>query len=277
MGFDAIISGHSHTNVSGTTGGISVIQAECNGRRLGRLSFNFNDHALVSVTRSMYSNFTGSSTLPSTEVDPVIKAVYEEYDAQIGPIMNEVIGVFGNAQSVGKNAWANQLVFDYIVRKSSEPGWRAGPGWQNVILIQNSGGWRSVSVGGPNVPVTVGFLWTLMPFDNEIYLFELRGDHLMNILNGKTVTGSGSVSTSPVITNASGSGSTWTITSSGEQINPSKLYKVSMNDFMFTGGDNYGVEEQAVYINSDPATLILGVPLRAGMIEQMKWRMQNGG
>jgi len=277
MGFDAIISGHSHTNVSGTANGISVIQAECNGRRLGKLSLNFNGRNLVSVTRSMYSNFTGSSNLPVNEVDPIVKAIYEEYNDQIGPIMNEVIGKFGNAQSVDKNNWANQLVFDYIVRKSKEPGWIQGAGWDDVVLIQNSGGWRSVTVGGPNDNVTVGFMWTLMPFDNEIYLFELRGDHLMNLLSGKTVTGTGNVSTPPVITNAAGSGANWTITSNSQKIDATKYYKVSMNDFMFTGGDNYGVEEQARYINNDKSTLILGVPLRAGMIDQMKWRMANGG
>jgi len=277
MGFDAIISGHSHTNVNGKANNISIIQAECNGRRLGKLSLNFTGHTLTSVTSSMYSNFTGGGTLPAGQVDPIVKDIYDKYNTEIGPIMNEIIGTFGNASSVGKNNWANKLVYDYIVRKSKEPDWKQGTGWDDVVLIQNSGGWRSVSVGGPTENVTVGFLWTLMPFDNEIYLFELRGDHLMNILNGKPVTGSGSLGTPPVITNAGGSGTNWTVTSSGEKIDPAKYYKVSMNDFMFTGGDNYGVEEQARYINNDKSTLILGVPLRDGMIEQMKWRMANGG
>jgi len=273
MGFDAIISAHTHNTVSGTANGIPVIQASYNGRAVGKLSLNFNGHDLVSVTPSVISNFTNSSILPTGTVDAEIAAMIAGYDAQVAPIMNEVIGVFGNAQSIGKDAWANKLVFDYIVRKASEPGWRAGPGWQDFVLIQNSGGWRSVTLGGPNDPVTVGFMWTLMPFDNEIYLFELRGDYLMNLLRRTQVTGTGNLLSAPVITNASGSGSKWTISSSGEQIDPNKLYKVSMNDFMFTGGDNYGVEGFAVY---NPATLILGVPLRDGMIEQMKWRTLYG-
>ncbi|MDR2941081.1 MAG: 5'-nucleotidase C-terminal domain-containing protein [Treponema sp.] len=273
MGFDAIISAHTHNTVSGTVNGIPVIQASYNGRAVGKLSFNFDGHNLLSVTPNIISNFTGSSILPTGTIDAGIADMIAGYEAQVAPIMNEVIGKFGSAQSIGKDAWANKLVFDYIARKASEPGWRAGAGWQDFVLIQNSGGWRSVTLGGPNDNVTVGFMWTLMPFDNEIYLFELRGDYLMNLLKRLPVSGSGSLGSSPVITNASGSGNTWTITSSGEQINPSKLYKVSMNDFMFTGGDNYGVEGYAVY---NPATLVLGVPLRDGMIEQMRWRTQHG-
>ncbi|WP_461255763.1 bifunctional metallophosphatase/5'-nucleotidase [Treponema sp. R80B11-R83G3] len=273
MGFDAIITAHTHNTVSGTVNGVPVIQASYNGRAVGKLSLNFNGHDLVSVTPSVISNFTGSSILPTGTVDTEIADMIAGYDAQVAPIMNEVIGKFGNAQSIGKDAWANKLVFDYIVRKAGEPGWKAGPGWQDFVLIQNSGGWRSVTLGGPNDNVTVGFMWTLMPFDNEIYLFELRGDYLMNLLRRMPVTGTGSLLSAPVITNASGSGSNWTISSTGEQIDPKKLYKVSMNDFMFTGGDNYGVEDYAVY---NPDTLILGVPLRNGMIEQMKWRTAHG-
>ncbi|MCL2066461.1 MAG: 5'-nucleotidase C-terminal domain-containing protein [Treponema sp.] len=273
MGFDGIISGHSHSTVSGTANGVPVIQASYNGRALGKLSLQFDGHNLVSVTPSTISGFTNSPILPDNVVDSGIATMVAGYEELIGPIMNEVIGVFGNAQSIGKNAWANKLVFDYIVRKANEPAWKAGPGWQDFVLIQNSGGWRSVEVGGPTDNVTVGFMWTLMPFDNEIYLFKLRGDYLINLLNRMPVTGSGSLGTPPVITNASGSGSNWTIITSGETIDPTKLYKVSMNDFMFTGGDNYGVEEQAVY---SPGTLVLGVPLRDGMIDQMKYRTRWG-
>ncbi|MDR0455315.1 MAG: 5'-nucleotidase C-terminal domain-containing protein [Treponema sp.] len=267
MGFDAIISGHSHSTVSGAANGVPVIQANCNGRNLGKLSLKFNGGGLVSVTPSTISISTSGAE------DPTIAAMIAGYDALVAPIMNEVIGVFGNASSVGKNVWANQLVFDYIVRKAKEPGWKAGAGWENCVLIQNSGGWRSVTLGGATAPVTVGFMWTLMPFDNEIYLFELRGDYLMNLLRNRDALNTRNLGTPPVITNASGSGANWSITSSGEKIDPAKLYKVSMNDFMFTDGDYYGVEDLAVY---NPATLIFGVPLRDGMIEQMKWRTANG-
>jgi len=276
MGFDAIITSHTHQSVSGTVEGVPVIQANYNGRAVGRLSLKFNDHKLDSVTPNVVSGFTGGSVLPAGTVDAGIAAMIAQYDAQVAPIMNEKIGKFGNAQSIGKDAWANKLVFDYIVRKASEPGWRQGPGWQDFVLIQNSGGWRSVTPGGPDDDVTVGFMWTLMPFDNEIYLFELRGDYLMNFLRRTQVTGTGTLGSSPVITNASGSGSNWTITSSGEKIDPAKSYKVSMNDFMFSGGDNYGVEGYATYVNNDPGTLVLGVPLRDGMIEQLKYRTKNG-
>jgi len=267
MGFDAIISSHSHLSVNGKSNGVPVIQAGYNGRAIGRISLTFDGRELKNIETSVISVSTGNAA------DPAIEAMIAEYDAQVAPIMNEVIGVFGNSVNLGKNGWANKLVFDYIARKAGEPGWRAGQGWENVVLIQNSGGWRNVTMGAANDNVTVRFMWTLMPFDNEIYLFELRGDYLMNILSGKHVSGSGTLGTSPVITNAEGSGNNWIVSSTGEKIDPNKSYKVSMNDFMFTGGDNYGVASHAVY---DPNTLILGAPLRDAMIDQIKYRTQNG-
>jgi 2',3'-cyclic-nucleotide 2'-phosphodiesterase (5'-nucleotidase family) len=209
IGFDAIITAHSHQIVNTASNGVPVVQAGNNGRALAKLSLAFDDNGLVNVTPAIYQGFTGSSVLPTGTVDATVAAMVAGYDAQIAPIMNEVIGVFGNASSVGKNAWANQLVFDYIIRKASEPGWKAGSGWNDFILIQNAGGWRSVAVGGAGDSVTVKFMWTLMPFDNEIYLFELKGSDLISLLGR-------SLGSSAVLTNLTRSGSTYTISSTGE-------------------------------------------------------------
>jgi len=267
MGFDAIITGHTHQNVNGTSNGVPVIQASYNGRAIGRLRLTFSDHQLTNIEPGLIN--VSTSDLPDPEIDAMIAS----YDDKIAPIMNEVVGKFGSSVSLGKNGWANKLVFDYIVRKSAEPGWRAGPGWEDVVLIQNAGGWRNIAMGGANDDVNVRLMWTLMPFDNEIYLFLLRGDHLMNLLSGKPVTGTGTLGSSAVITNAEGSGTTWTVSSSGEKIDPTKYYKVSMNDFMFSGGDNFGVEGYAAYASN---SLILGIPLRNAMIDQLRYRAKNG-
>ena len=255
IGFDGIITGHSHTTVAGTVNGVPVVQGGFNGRQLAKLELKFDNDGLVSITPHTIAISTSNAE------DSETKAMVDRYEALIGPIMNEAIGKWSNAKAVGKNAWANRLVYDYIARKE--------PVWKDVVLIQNAGGWRSIEPGNPDDNVTVGNMWTLMPFDNEIYLFELQGNYLINLLQGRPATGAGGLGSSVVITNASGSGSNWTINSSGTTITASGTYKVSMNDFMFTGGDNYGVEDLAQNLR------IMGVPLRDGMIEQLKWRTAN--
>jgi hypothetical protein len=206
-------------------------------------------------------------------VDPEMQAIYDRYFEIAGHIFSEEVGTFGQyiANSSQMASWANQLVFDFIRRETDE---------DDYVLIQNSGGWRSVAYGRtPDEPVDYWFLNTLMPFDNEIYLFQLKGEYLINFLNARRVTGTGNLGSSPVITNAHRTGNDWFVTSSGERIDPDKLYKVSMNDFMFTGGDNYGVIAGANnppldrdYAVFEYETLILGVPLREAMARELRFR-----
>ncbi|MCL2152893.1 MAG: 5'-nucleotidase C-terminal domain-containing protein [Oscillospiraceae bacterium] len=273
---DGIVNGHSHSVSTSPTNGVPTVEAGYNGRNLGRLCLIFDNIAgTLQVTSSTYANFTTNTYLPVGTVDAEMQAIYDEYYNKAKPIFDEQVGVFGvnidNASQM--QAWANQLVYDFVARQTGE---------DDYVIIQNSGGWRSVGYGRtPEEPVDYWFLNTLMPFDNEIYLFQLKGEYLMNFLNARRVTGTGSLGSSPVITNAHRVGSDWYVTSTGEQIDPDKLYKVSMNDFMFTGGDSYGVVANEVqsppltqdYAIYDYETLIMGVPLREAMAQQLRFRM----
>ena len=272
---DGIITGHNHSVSTSATNGIPTVQAGYNGRNLGRLQLLFDNAAgTLSVTSSTFANFTNATHLPVGTVDPQMQAVYDEYYSLVKPIFDEQVGVFGEniANSGQMAAWANRLVWEFLTRQTGE---------DDYVLIQNSGGWRSVDYGrAPDEPVDYWFLNTLMPFDNEIYLFQLKGEYLINFLNGTRVTGSGSLGSSPVITNAYKSGSDWYVGATNEKIDPEKLYKVSMNDFMFTGGDSYGVVANTVqnppltrdYAVYDYDTLIMGVPLREAMADELRFR-----
>ena len=272
---DAVILGHTHSARVTTVSGIPAVEAGYNGRNIGRVRLVFEDDKLTTVTTSLLGNVTGTSVLePSTAIDDTAKAIYDEYYAQAEPIFNEQVGVFGVAIDTREEmaVWANQLVFDFVERMTGE---------DDYVLIQNNGGWRSVGYGKtPDEPVDYWFLNTLMPFDNEIYLFKLKGEYLLNFLNARRVTGTGSLGSAPVITGAYKVGSDWYTSVNNEIIDPEKIYKVSMNDFMFTGGDSYGVVANTVqnppltqdYAIYDYDTLIMGVPLREAMAQQLRFR-----
>jgi 2',3'-cyclic-nucleotide 2'-phosphodiesterase (5'-nucleotidase family) len=275
---DGIITGHVHSTSTDPTDGVPTVRAGYNGRNLGRLQLVFdNGTGGVTVTPSTYANFTNATHLPVGTVNADMQAVYDRYYKIAKPIFDKKVGIFGEsiANSSQMGLWAGQLGYDFIKRNTGDA---------DYVLLQNAGGWRSVDYGRtPEERVDYWFLNTLMPFDNEIYLFQLKGEYLVNFLNGTRVTGSGSLTSAPVITNAHKVAGDWYVTSTGEKIDPNKLYKVSMNDFMFTGGDNYGVVEGANasptldkdYAVYDYDTLIMGMPLREAMADELRYRYGN--
>jgi len=256
-GFDAIFSAHSHTIMNELVNGVPVIRTSHNGRSLARVSLDFDDGGLVGVRTNVYQDFVDDTHLLVGTVDQAVAAIVREYDALTAPFLNEVLGIFGSGISAGRHAWANQIVFDYITRTR--------PDWEDVVLIQNNGGWRDIGPQDPFSALTVRHVWTLMPFINEIYLFRLRGEYLINLLNGRTATNTGPTAGSGTV-NARNIGGNWTIVSTNRAITRDGLYQVSMNDFMFTGGDLFGVEDLVAY----PYPIVKGTQLRNAIINQVR-------
>jgi 2',3'-cyclic-nucleotide 2'-phosphodiesterase (5'-nucleotidase family) len=168
------------------------------------------------------------------------------------------------------------VVYDYIAR--NKPG-------ETFILFQNGGGWRDTSPYDKVAtdPVTVGYLYTVMPFDNEIRLFDMKGSDILYLLN-LPVGGSTPpfLVSAAIVTGAFNDSGTWKLGSSaspGATIDAETWYKVSCNDFMLTGGDNFPFPGTTVqgHLSESRGTVDVmgGVALRNAMIEQLKWREAN--
>jgi len=257
LGFDAIFSAHSHTIMNTPINGVPVVRTSHNGRSLARVSLDFGSEGLTGVRTHIYQDFVDGH-LPANVVDQNVAAIVTQYDRMTAPFLDVILGQFGSGIYHGRHPWANQLVFDYVTR--------VRPDWEDVVLIQNNGGWRDIGHQEPNSFLTVRHVWTLMPFINEIYLFRLRGQYLIHLLNGRNATNTDNAAPSGTVNAARNADGNWTVASTGQVITPSGLYKVSMNDFMFTGGDLFGVEE----LVDDPYPIVLGTTLRDAILAQVR-------
>jgi 2',3'-cyclic-nucleotide 2'-phosphodiesterase (5'-nucleotidase family) len=291
--FDAIITGHSHTTVAGTVNGVPLVQGYYNGRGLARLNIQYkvtNGAATKTIQPIAYTqsnmNFSDilpgatSLTLSGAYADPSITGVVNEdvkgiiagYSAQVGPMFDEVVGKYGVniADRDEQAAWANQVVYDYIERNT--------PADDHYILFQNYGGWRNTNnLYSATDDVTLGYLYTLMPFDNEIVLLEMKGSDILYMLGTPTPA----LVSAAVVTGAFNDGGTWKLGSAaspGAAIDNDTVYKVSCNDFMVTGGDSYPFPGTNIGGHASevigPASY-MGVPLRDAMVDQLKWRVAN--
>lgn len=96
------------------------------------------------------------------------------------------------------------------------------------VSLTNRGGFRASIPPGE---ITFGDIVNALPFNNVIVDVELRGDELLRVLaRGNAAVGGARL----------GIGE-WILESSGEPIERDGVYHVLVNDFMYAGGDNYGL------------------------------------
>jgi 2',3'-cyclic-nucleotide 2'-phosphodiesterase (5'-nucleotidase family) len=289
-GFDAIIGGHQHTLISGTVNDVPIVVGAYNGRGLARLNIKYvrDDPAGTVITPNAWGrndvngslNYDGTNNtaatgniLTATTVNNYIKNVIGYYNNTIGPVFDEVVGTFGVAIADydEMSQWGTDLVHEYIERYTND----------KYIFITNNGGWRNISYPQTATDnVTMRILYTLMPFDNEIAIFNMKGSDILYLL-GLTV-GPNNTTTPPnliskaVVAGAFEDGGTWKL-ASGEAIDANEWYKVSTPDFTLTGGDNFpfpGTTVQGHTAEKQGETAFLGA-VRTGMVEQLKWRAAN--
>ena len=285
-GFDAIIGGHQHQLIKGIVNNTPIVVGNYNGRGLTRLHIQYSSTpGSTVITPYVYGqndvnggpNYNGTGTpggngslLSTNVVNNYIKGVIASYNEKVGPMFSEVVGKYGVAITSRNEqaAWANQVVFDYIARTTSST---------NFILFSNAGGWRDTSPYNrqPTDDVTVGYLYAVMPFDNEIRLFSMNGQKILDILSmtvAPAPTPSTNLVSAAVVTGANGTwitGSTTnTATDAVGTIDPAATYKVSCSDFLITNGDNFPFQGNII----GDVDFLGGVALRTAMIEQLKWR-----
>ncbi len=231
-GLDGVITGHSHTTVAGYANDIPVVQAGKQGRGLAALTITTtSDGTLVDVVPS----FTDYTKIKDTVVpDPVAAAAYEVYNTELSPFLDEVIGV-----AAGDFPHDNLTNVSVLGRFVCEAMAKA-TGTQ--IGLQNGGGLR---VDVPAGDITVGLMYTVMPFDNTLVTMDMTGaDILKAVEHGLFLptAGYGSFSGLQITYDDQAEYGSMIISialSDGTPLDMAKTYSVVTNDFMLTGGDGY--------------------------------------
>jgi len=99
------------------------------------------------------------------------------------------------------------------------------------IAILNTGGFRAGLLAGP---ITRGGVYTVLPFDNSLLTFKLKGDALLRALaNPKAVVAGVSKGPSGGFRDAQ-----------GRDIVPTGIYSVASVEYLYFGGDGFDFEKQ---------------------------------
>lgn len=254
-GFDLIISGHTHLQVKGRVNGTPIIQSGKNGRDLGVISFTMRGSEILNIEMELLpigsmNNTTKSNTTVTQMVADYKELVGTELDVVIGQSRKEYPhDRFTNVSELGE--WVAE-----VMRQAGKA----------QIGITNGGGIR-IPIEKGNI--TVGTMYSLMPFDNTVVTLEMKGSHIKNLfehgLENKEV-GWIQYSGVNVFYNP---GKPY-----GQKVNSIQLmdgsllmmdeyYSVATNDFMVENGDNYDFTK-AINVNNT------NIPIRDVLIDNIK-------
>lgn len=259
-GIDVIVGGHSHTLLSNTAeraaGGypvwvrnpdgidVPVVQAGAYSKYLGEIDIVFDDAGQVVSARGE-PHLLDASVAP----DPKVSARLAALAAPIEELKNRVVAetaaaIDGDRGSCrGGECEMGNLVAEAMLDRVKGQG--------IGIAIQNGGGLRASIDAGP---VTMGDVLTVLPFQNTLATFRLKGADIVAALEGgvsQVEDGKGrfpqvaglrftwSRAAAPnggrVKSVEVRDGGAWT------PIDPGKIYGVVTNNFMRGGGDGYKV------------------------------------
>ncbi|MBC2772272.1 5'-nucleotidase C-terminal domain-containing protein [Rhizobium sp. AQ_MP] len=258
-GIDVIVGGHSHTLLSNTDEkaagpyptmvknpagkDVPIVQAYAYSKYLGDLTVVFDDAGVV-------KSATGEPKILDASVTPDAGFVAKvaELAGPIEELKQKEIGATAEAVEGSREVCRTtecsmgNLVADAMVDRLSDQG--------ITIAIQNGGGLRASIDAGT---VTMGEVLTVLPFQNTLASFQLKGSDIVAALeNGVSQVEEGAGRFPQVsglkytadLNKPAGSRITSVEVEEGESfvaIDPNKVYGVATNNYMRSGGDGYKV------------------------------------
>jgi 5'-nucleotidase len=266
-----IISGHTHAEYrcTITSGGVTrlITSAASFGRVLSDVALTVDDRngtltdasaQNVIVENALNAPGPGVTRVPDTsKEDPQVQAVVSQYVSAAAPLSNRVIGsIQGDLTRTGSPRGESTLG-DVIADAQFAATQPANLGGAQLAFM-NPGGIRAdllaSQISGGEAPgqVTYGEAFTVQPFGNSLVTKTMTGDMIRRLLQqqfsgcgGQIASKTLQVSSSfryeqdPAATTCEGRIGRMFV--NGTEVAPGDSFRVTMNNFLATGGDGFTV------------------------------------
>lgn len=258
------------TGLANATGRrVPVTSASSFGRVLSDIDVTI-DPTTRDITAVQATNRLVDRTDTTVTPDSAIQAIVKAYNDLISPLANKVIGAVkaelpATAADAACNMPAGELIADAQLAATAPAGFGDA-----VIAFMNRGGVRnpgftfaSSTAGEGDGNVTYGEAFTTQPFGNSLVTLTLTAQDLKNVLEQQFAGCRGQAAAATrIMVPSSGFKYTWdgakacdarissvTLTrngatetivdAAGTVLAPTKTYRVTVNNFMATGGDGF--------------------------------------
>lgn len=232
-GIDFLLGGHCH-DVLSSVGNTAVMETGNGLANYGFIAAEFNSSTGKVESKDLIIKKIGQGA-PENPA----KAIVRKWKAKTDALLGEKIGY----------AERNHDLYDFDVTRLILSSWlRAFP--QAQIAMSNHRGFRQ---GIPQGDITVGTVYGILPFENDLYMVKLTGTQIVENIDkcGPDVFG---------LAKRSGK---WYL-SGGAELLPSATYRVVVNSFIYSGGDKFVIEKY------DPAPVKSTVNSRAPFIDFLR-------
>jgi 2',3'-cyclic-nucleotide 2'-phosphodiesterase (5'-nucleotidase family) len=215
-----VVGGHCQKSMESTVGTTPLLNP---GRRFegyarARLSFDTAKPAgerLTAVDAKVVLVLGGpSAPKPDAALVEMLKPWMLKHEAAFG----ERIGFSRSGLDAGSDAlhsWVTRAIKEIL---------------KTDVALVNKGGFRAGLAAGP---ITRGSVYTVLPFDNSLMTFKLRGDALLRALANPKAIVSG-------VTKGPGGYKD----SQGRDIVSTGIYSVASVEYLYFGGDGFDFEKQ---------------------------------
>ena len=243
---DAIFNGHTHSSYAGETMGndgyvLPYVQSGNVGKYIGKIELTYSKKEKKLIEGSA-ENITVSKTLASESKE--INKIVSKYNDEVAPIIEEVIGVSGEEIDRYNCAY---WIADVLNKRA-----------ESQIAFINIGGIRSNAFPiYSNQNITVGKIWEIYPFDNEVKTCVMKVKDIITMYE-----------TSGIIHSSNVSVKNNNLYVDGKLIDSSEKIHVSTIDYLF---DNTSYP----FLTSEDPKLI-GNVLRDYIIEEIKEFTKRG-
>jgi len=259
---------------------IPVTSASAFGRLLTDIDMTI-DPRTRNVTAVAVTNRLVDQTDPAINQaiasDPAVKNIVTGYKTLVSPLASQVIGTVTSALPNSANAAGEMPAGDLIADaqlKATQPAALGGA----VIAFMNAGGVRNPGFVSPASPVVYPYdvsyegAFTVQPFGNSLVTMTLTAQQIKDVLE-QQFSGCKGQTAQRIMQVSNGLKYSWsaaaapcskivdvvltptdvtvvppiataapeTIVSNGVVLHPAKTYRVTVNNFMATGGDGFGV------------------------------------
>ncbi len=271
---DLVISGHTHAayncmlpNAAGRN--ISVTSSSAFGRVLTDVDLTIDPNT-GDISKVVANNRLVVRNDPAITADAVVAKIVDAYKGLVSPIANTVLGAITADLSNGRTDGACNMPAGNLIADSQLAATQPATFGNAVIAFMNGGGVRSPgftfassAANEGNGNVTYGEAFTVQPFGNSLVTLSLTTQNIKDFLEeqfagclgqsatatrfalpsaGFKYTWDGAKACGARISNVTlrtGSTSETLVDALGVVQNPTKSYRVTVNNFMADGGDGY--------------------------------------
>lgn len=267
---DLVVSGHTHNAYICDYGRIDptrpflVTSAGRFGTLLTDINLGIDPVAGRVVSRTAdnvivqgegYTSASGpvatSALFPRYERDPAVAALVDRYVAAAAPLANRKVGTMSGPAVREKNEAGEQVLGD-IIADAHLAATRSPQAGGAQIAFTNGFGVRTDIVPGDGGAVTFGHIFAAQPFGNNLVVKSFTGRQIKAVLEQQFDSGSNTVTSPNMLLPSAGFRYSYDLSKpagsriveaslNGVPLRDDAIYRVAMNGFIASGGDNFTI------------------------------------